>query len=79
MGKASLWDAIHRYCIACDGSPGKHVYGNVERQHAVADVETEFDQLTARIAALEAENSRLRAEMAEMLDASHAAPRKAPR
>ena len=33
----------------------------------------------ARIVTLEAENARLRAEMAEMLDASHAAPRKAPR
>jgi hypothetical protein len=36
--EVDLWDAIHRYVIACGGDPGKHVHGNVPRMDAVADV-----------------------------------------
>jgi hypothetical protein len=33
-----LWDAINRYAISVGGDPSKHVYGNVARMQAVADV-----------------------------------------
>lgn len=39
VDRVALWDAIHRYVIACGGDPSKHVYGNTPRMQAVCDVE----------------------------------------
>lgn len=36
--ETDLWDAIHRYVIACGGDPGAHVHGNTPRMQAVVDV-----------------------------------------
>lgn len=37
--RAQLWDAINDYAIACGGTPGTLIYGNVKRQQAVAEIE----------------------------------------
>ena len=37
--KIDLWDAIHRYVVACGGDPGRRSYGNAARMNAVSDVE----------------------------------------
>ncbi len=36
--EVDLWDAINRYAVTVGGDPGQHVYGNVPRMQAVADV-----------------------------------------
>lgn len=33
-----LWDAILLFATSCGGDPSAYVYGNVERQKAVADI-----------------------------------------
>lgn len=45
--EVELWDAINLYAIAVGGDPAKHVYGNVSRMQAVADV----GKIVARVAA----------------------------
>lgn len=36
--EVDLWDAINRYAATIGGNPSQHVYGNVPRMQAVADV-----------------------------------------
>lgn len=36
--QVKLWDAINDYVVACGGDPGSHVYGNIPRMNAVAEV-----------------------------------------
>lgn len=36
--EVDLWDAINRYATTVGGDPSQHVYGNVPRMQAVADV-----------------------------------------
>jgi hypothetical protein len=44
MLEVDLWDAINRYAIAVGGDPSAHVYGNVARMQAVADVNRVLDE-----------------------------------
>jgi hypothetical protein len=47
--EVELWDVINRYAITVGGDPAQHVYGNVPRMQAVADVGT----IVARVASQE--------------------------
>jgi len=42
--RVPLWEAIHRYVVACWGDPAQHVYGNATRQAAVVEVERTVSQ-----------------------------------
>ena len=47
--EVDLWDAINRYAVTVGGDPGQHVYGNVPRMQAVADVGAVIRKLVAQL------------------------------
>lgn len=57
-----LWDAINRYAISVGGDPSAHVYGNVPRMQAVADV----GKVVARVQSRGVEIDRLRAALRDV-------------
>jgi hypothetical protein len=57
--EVEVWEAINGYAITVGGDPSKHVYGNVARMQAVADV----DKIVAQSRELTIEVSRLRAAL----------------
>lgn len=46
MNRVALWDAINHYVEACGGDPSKRLYGNTQRQLAVAEVERIVSAIT---------------------------------
>src|SRR5262245_47903688 len=46
--EVDLWDAINRYAVSVGGDPASHVYDNVPRMQAVADVGKIVDRVAVR-------------------------------
>lgn len=45
--EGALWEAINRYTVTVGGDPSLHVYGNIPRMQAVADVSSVIRKLIA--------------------------------
>jgi hypothetical protein len=46
-----LWDEINQYVITCGGDPSKHVYGNLPRQKAVANISSVIKEIEGGLVA----------------------------